>query len=273
MAKILLACDMEGITGVSRWEHVSPNHAEYQRFRALMTQDVNAVVEGAFAGGAQEVEIADGHSSGQNLLIEALDPRAVLNSGTSSPWSMMNGINDQFDAVMFVGYHAMAGTAQAVLAHTWMEEVLSWKINGRPVGEFGMNTLIAGSFGVPAILASGDQSLAAEVKTFVPGIETVVVKQAAGYFSAKCYAPERTHALLAAGAKRAVEGLIAGNAPEPLKVQFPADLEVAFIQPHMAEFAARLPRSERIDGRTVKIQVDDPRSAFQAARAFCNLAV
>ena len=270
MTKILLACDMEGITGVTRWEHVDPNHSEYQRYRRLMTRDVNAVIEGAFAGGATEIQVADGHSRGQNILIEELDQRAVLNCGTSSPWSMMNGIDASFDGVIFVGYHAMAGTANAILAHTWSTEILGWELNGKAFGEFSMNAMIAGSFGVPAIMASGDQTFAMEATNFVPGIETVIVKHASGYFSGNCLAPEKTRAMLVTGAKNAVAGVLAGKAPEALKMDFPADVAVSFIQPHMAESASRLLGSERTAGRTVTFRVNDVATAFSAARTLSN---
>ena len=90
--KLLIACDMEGITGVTRWEHVTPGDPEYERFRRIMTEDVNSVIEGAFEGGAEEIIVADGHHKGQNILIEDLNQRVYHNNGTFSPWSMMNGI-------------------------------------------------------------------------------------------------------------------------------------------------------------------------------------
>lgn len=271
--KILIACDMEGITGVCRWEHVSPDRSEYARFRRLMTADVNAAIAGALAAGADEIEVADGHSRGQNILIEELDPHARLNAGNSSPWSMMNGINAGFDAVMFVGYHAMAGTANAILAHTWDEEVISWNLNGRAFGEFAINASIAGHFNVPAILITGDQSAAAEAKSFVPGIETVIVKEANGYFSGSCLPPEKTHEIIFNGAKKAVESLKQGKAPEPFKAAEPVTLSMSFIQPHYAESAARLPGSVRIDGRTVQIEAQNIIEAFYYGRLLTKLAV
>src|SRR5512147_2278239 len=104
--KILIAADMEGITGVTHWDQVNPNHAEYSRFRTLMTGDVNAAIRGAFAGGATSVAVTDGHNNGRNILIEELDPRATLNSGTPSRLSMVNGVDQNVDGVMYVGYHA-----------------------------------------------------------------------------------------------------------------------------------------------------------------------
>ncbi|HET6824155.1 MAG TPA: M55 family metallopeptidase, partial [Anaerolineales bacterium] len=107
--KILIATDMEGITGVTTWDQVTPGHAEYARFRRQMTEDVNAAIRGAFDGGAKEVVVADGHWNASNILIEELDPRARLNTGSPSPFSMMEGIDESINGVMFVGYHARNG--------------------------------------------------------------------------------------------------------------------------------------------------------------------
>lgn len=117
--KILIAADMEGITGVVCWDHVNPNHAEYPRFRRLMTGDVNAAIRGAFEGGSSEVIVSDGHNLGRNILIEELDPRARLNSGSPSPLSMVQGIDQGVKGVIFVGYHACIGSQNAILEHTW----------------------------------------------------------------------------------------------------------------------------------------------------------
>jgi D-amino peptidase len=270
--KILIACDMEGITGVTRWEHVSSKHAEYGRYRSLMTADVNAAIEGALAGGADEIEVADGHSSGHNLLIEELNSNCRLNAGNSSPWSMMNGIDSSFDGVIFVGYHAMAGTADAILAHTWDEEVLTWCVNGEPFGEFALNASIAGYCGVPAVMVTGDQAIAAEAQTFIPGIETVIVKEASGYFSASCLPPEKTRELIYAGAKKAVENIKNGKAPKPFKINGKVSVALTFNMPHYAESASRLPGSVRTDGKTVQIEAKNVIEAFYYGRLFTKLA-
>lgn len=118
--KILIAADMEGISGVTHWDQVSSGHFEYPRFRAIMTDDVNAAIAGAFEGGATDVVVTDGHGSGTNLLIERLDQRARLNAGNTSPFAMVQGIESgDFDGVIFIGYHARSGSADGVLAHTW----------------------------------------------------------------------------------------------------------------------------------------------------------
>ena len=179
--KVLIAADMEGITGVVHWDQVNPSHAEYPRFRRLMTADVNAAVRGAFAGGAISVSITDGHNASKNILLEELDSRAVLNSGTPMPLSMVHGVDQGVNGVIFIGYHARIGAQNAILDHTWSDErVANLWVNGRLFGESALNGSVCGHFGVPVIMVSGDQTVCAEARDFFGNLETVAVKQAIG---------------------------------------------------------------------------------------------
>src|SRR5512146_1131422 len=141
--KLLISVDMEGITGVTTWDQVTPGHAEYARFRRQMTEDANAAVRGAFAGGADEVVVSDGHWNGSNILVEELDARAVLNSGSPSPMSMVQGIGPGIDGVLFVGYHARHLSTPAVLDHTWSDTCVSnvW-LNDVLAGEYAINAAV-----------------------------------------------------------------------------------------------------------------------------------
>ncbi len=212
--KILIAADMEGITGVVHWDQVNPNHSEYPRFRRLMTADVNAAVRGAFAGGAAQITVTDGHASGRNILIEELDPRAVLNSGSPAPLSMVQGIEQGVDGVLFIGYHARMGAKQAVLDHTWSDEqVANLWLNHRLTGESGLNGAVCGHFGVPIIMVSGDQTVCAEARDFFGDLETAQVKQAYGRMAAECLPPEVTGPMIEAAAKKAVQRLAVKDRP------------------------------------------------------------
>ena len=136
--KILIAADMEGISGVTTWDQVTAGKPDYERFRRLMTEDVNAAVRGAFDSGAKEVFVTDGHASGSNILIEELDPRASLNTGSPSPLSMVQGV-DEVDGVIYVGYHARAGSPEGILDHTWSSRTVAnvW-LNDILVGEYAL---------------------------------------------------------------------------------------------------------------------------------------
>lgn len=272
--KILIAADMEGITGVVHWDQVYPDRAEYPRFCKLMTGDVNAAIRGAFAGGATSVVVTDGHNTGRNILIEELDPRATLNSGSPSRLSMVQGVDENVDGVMFIGYHGRMGAVNAILDHTWSDERVSglW-INGQAFGEAGLNGAVCGHFNVPAIMASGDQTLCAEVREFFGSkIEVAQVKKAVGRMSAECMPPAATSKLIEETAKRAVINLKSRKAPKPLKVTKPINLTVKFEQSEMADKAALMPHATRTMERRVEYVASDMVTIYLAFRTMLALA-
>jgi D-amino peptidase len=271
--KILIAVDMEGISGVTCWEHVTPGHAEYERFRRVMTADVNAAIQGAFTGGAKEVIVADGHWNSSNILIEELDPRARLNSGTPSPFSMVEGVQDGVDGAMFVGYHARAGTANAILDHTWSSKCVAdlW-VNDLLMGESGLNGAVCGYFNVPVLLVSGDQSVCAEASEMLGALETVVVKKASGRSSAACLTPQVAQDLIRQAAMRAVQRLANHQAPPPFRLPEPIHVVVELFYSEMADKAALLPGAKRLDGRRIEIHAADMVEAYRSFRAAVALA-
>ncbi|MCE9644801.1 MAG: M55 family metallopeptidase [Chloroflexi bacterium] len=272
--KILIAADMEGITGVVHWDQVNPDHAEYPRFRRLMTGDVNAAIRGAFAGGATSVVVTDGHHHGRNILIEELDPRATLNSGSPAPLSMVNGVDQDVNGVMFIGYHGRMGAVNAILDHTWSDERVSglW-INERAFGESGLNGAVCGHFNVPVIMASGDQTLCAEAREFFGNqVETAQVKKAVSRMAAECLPPAETAKLIEEVAKRAAINLKSGKAPGPFKVTQPVKMTVEFIQSDMADRAALMPHATRATDRRVEYTADNMVTIYLAFRAMLALA-
>ena len=270
--KILIAADMEGISGVVHWDQTSSKHAEYARFRKLMTADVNAAIRGACDGGAEEVIVADGHGNGRNILIEELDPRARLNSGCPSPWTMLQGVDSGVKAAMFVGYHARAGSQNAILDHTWAGAVANAWLHGQAMGEIGWNAAVCGHFGVPVILVSGDQTACAEAVELLGPIETAVVKQANGRMAAECLPPEVAQRTIQEAATRAVGRLGAGEAPQPHRFEGPLTVAIELVHSDMADRAAILPGARRMTGRRVEITVDDAPTAYRAFRAAVALA-
>ena len=271
--KILIAVDMEGITGVVHGDQTNPSHAEYGRFRRLMTEDVNAAIRGAYAAGASEVIVSDGHWDNRNILIEELDGRARLNSGTPRPFSMVEGIDAGVDGVLFVGYHARVGTAFAILDHTWSSSRVDgvW-LNDVVVGEIGLNAAVCGHFGAPVLMISGDQNACAEATALLGDIETAVVKQATGRVSAECLPPEVTRRLIQDAAERAVRRLAAGNAPAAIRVAPPITVAVEFIRSEMADAAALMPGAQRLEGKQVAYIAADMPEAYRAFRALVGLA-
>ena len=272
--RVFISVDMEGVAGVAHEDQtdpVDPRHAaEYERARRLMTGEANAAVEGALAGGATRVVVSDSHWLMRNIAADELHPAAELVSGGPRRLSMLEGIEQGFDAVMFVGYHGMAGTRDAVIDHTYTNRIQRVRLNGREVGELGLNAALAGSFGVPVVLVSGDQSLAAEARALLgDGIEAVVVKQAVSRFAAISVAPAKARELIAQGAAAALKR---PARVAPLVLPSPITLDVEFSHAHMADMAELLPTSTRTDGRAVRFVHTDCREVFRAFRAFSNLS-
>ena len=176
--KVYISVDLEGISGVNADDQTSAGQPEYGRARKLMAEDANAAIRGAFDGGATDVLVNDSHGSQRNLLPEDLDPRARLITHSFKRHGMMEGLDETFDAAIFIGYHAKADAPRGLFAHTGSGVVRDLQINGRSVGEGGMNALLAAWYGVPVVVVSGDDVAVAEVKESVPSIRGVIVKRA-----------------------------------------------------------------------------------------------
>lgn len=176
--KVYISVDMEGISGVNGDDQTGPSGAEYGRARRLMVEDANAAIRGAFEGGATAVVVNDSHGGQRNLLPEDLDPRASLISHSFKRHGMMEGLDETFDAVLFIGYHAKADAPRGLFAHTGSGVVRDLQVNGVSVGEGGMNAVLAAWHGVPVVMVSGDDVTIDEVKRSVPDIRGVVVKRA-----------------------------------------------------------------------------------------------
>jgi D-amino peptidase len=270
--RVYISVDMEGVAGVvheDQTDPVDPRHAgEYNRFRRLMTAEANAAIEGALAAGAERVLVNDSHWLMMNLLAEELHPAAELLSGGPKARSMVEGIELGFDAAFFVGYHARAGVGHAIIDHTYTSVVHEVRLNGRPVGELAINAALAGTYGVPVALVSGDQAVAAEAREVLGGeVEAVVVKEAVGRFAARSLAPSEACRRIREGATAALR-----RPHAPLRLASPIRLEVEFQLTHMADMAELAPGSVRTAGRTVAFTHDDYREVFRAWRALMNLA-
>lgn len=270
--RLLVAADMEGVSGVVDWDHVNPEHNEYARFRKLMTQEVNAAICGACDGGAESVIVADGHAHGRNILVEELDPRAQLHSGSPSPFGMVTGVETGVDGALFVGYHARAGTERAILDHTWSSQrVANLRLNGDLIGETALNAALCGHFEVPVLMVSGDRAVCNEARRLLGEIETAPVKEATGRSAASCLAPEVAQQRIYGAARRAATRLASGDSPEPLVVSLPVTLAIEFPTSSMADRAAFLPGAER-GGRQVSYTAEDVVAAFRAMRSALALA-
>ena len=268
--RVFISVDMEGITGVTCWDDVDLNKASYERFRKVMTDEVNAAVEGAVEAGATGVVVNDSHGDMRNVLIESLHPKAELISGYPKPLGMMCGVDEGVDLAFLIGYHARAGTANAILDHTWSSSrVYALHLNGITVGETGLNAALAGHYGVPVGLLTGDAATTAEARVLLgDDLQTVAVKEAFSRQAAQSLPPEETQARIRAAARAAV----AGPNPAPWVVSRPVTVAIEFITSLQADGAATMPGAQRVSGRRVEWTGDDVVTAFRAMEAMLALA-
>jgi D-amino peptidase len=270
--KIYISVDMEGIWGVVHGDQTSSDSPDYAAARKWMAKDVNAAIQGAISAGATEVVVNDAHGSMRNIDPGDLDPRASLISGTPKPLSMMQGIDPSFAACFLIGYHAKAGTENAILDHTISGSVVrSVKVNGVEMPELGLNALIAGSFGVPVVLVTGDTAVCRQA-TEVLGREvvTVAVKEATGRLAAKLLPWSEALGKIEAGAR---EALANRAAVKPFKMAPPYNFELAYHVSAQADMGAMLlPSVKRIDARTLGFTANDYIEGFRTLRALISLA-
>ena len=270
--RVYISVDMEGVAGVVHEDQTNPVDprcaAEYARFRKLMTGEANAAVEGALAGGATQVVVNDSHWEMRNLLPEDLHEGVELLSGGPKRLSMMEGIEAGFDAALFIGYHARAGTARAILDHTIMDAIRDVRLNGRSMGELGLNAALAGAYGVPLALVSGDRATAEEARELLgPEVETVIVKDAVSRHAARSVAPSIARRLIRDGVAAALR-----RRHRPWVPPSPCTIEVDFTFSYQADYAELVPGSTRLSAITVSYTHADFCELFRAWRAFYNLA-
>jgi D-amino peptidase len=241
---------MEGITGVVSNEQLSPTGFEYQRFREFMTAEALAAIQGARDAGATEILLSDSHGNGQNLLIERLPADVKVVRSWPRPLMMMQGIDSSFDAAIFIGYHSGTTNSKGVRAHTISSARLtSVELNGRSMSEAGINAAIAGHFGVPVVMISGDDAAVEEARAMIGNLEGAVVKQSLSFHSAVTMTPEAGQALIR---QRVAAGLQRRASFKPFVLTAPIRLDVTFKNYRPPEMLAYLPIVERISAHAIR---------------------
>lgn len=247
--KLFISADMEGVAGVVTAEQLGPGGFEYERFRRFMTEEVLAVIRAGRAAGVREFLVADSHGNGQNLLLELLPADVQVVRSWPRPLGMMQGIDSTFDGAVFVGYHAGTTNATGVRAHTFSSARLTdVRLNGRSVPEGGVNAAIAGHFGVPVLLVTGDDAAVEEVRGVVGSVEGAVVKWSYGFHSARTLTPEAARALIE---ERTTAALRRADA-RPFALAGPVTLDVTFKHYLPSQVLALLPIVERPDAHSIR---------------------
>ncbi len=253
--RVFLSVDMEGITGVCHQDHLLAGGQDYEQARRWLTGDVNAAIDGAVAGGAEEVVVADGHATMRNVLLDELHETARLVCGPAQarnrPLGQVTGIEEgAYEAAMLIGYHSRAGTPGGLLAHTWVGRLVhEIRIQGRAAGEALLNAYILGHYGVPVVLATGADEFVAEVRADLgEDLACVEVKKTLGPSACLSLTPKKAQALIREASKRAVAGRASRK---PLVADPPVVIEVHFHAVAMQERAMEL-GGEPIDTRGIR---------------------
>jgi D-amino peptidase len=253
--KVYVSADMEGVAGVVTGDQLSPQGFEYERFRGFMTDEVLAAIEGARMAGATDFLVSDSHGNGENLLIERFPKDVQIVRSWPRPLAMMQGLDASYGAVLFVGYHASTTNAEGVRAHTMSSAHLAdLKLNGVSMPEAGLNAAIAGQFGVPVVMISGDDAIVKEAEALLGPIVGAVVKWNYGFHSARTRTPQAACDTIREAARRAVAER---KSRKPFTVTTPVTLELRFKNYRPAEVLAYLPIVERTDAHAIRFRGKD----------------
>ncbi len=253
--KIYISADMEGVAGAVTEAQLGPGGFEYERFREFMTAEVNAAIDAARAAGATEILVSDSHGNGQNLLIDKMPNDVMIVRSWPRELSMMEGIDETFDGVIFIGYHASTANTRGVRAHTMSSaNVTDLRLNGKSMSEGSMNAAIAGQFGVPVIMVSGDDVAVAETQVIVGDMEGAVVKWARGFHSAKTLTPDAAQEVIRTRTASAVSRI---DEFEPYILETPIEVELTLKHYQPVELLAYLSNVERVNSHTIRYIAED----------------
>ena len=253
--KIYISADMEGLAGAVTGEQLGPDGFEYRRFREFMTAEVNAAIDAARAAGAGEILVSDSHGNGQSLLIEKLPSDVMVVRSWPRPLGMMDGIDETFDGAIFIGYHSSTSNRRGVRAHTMSSaNVTEFRLNGIAMSEAGLNAAIAGHFGVPIILVSGDDVAVAETQVIIGEVEGAVVKWARGFHSARTLTPEAAQEVIRTRVASAMSRI---DDFEPYVLETPIEVELSLKHYRPVELLGYLPNVERLSSHSVRFMADD----------------
>ena len=267
---VFLSVDMEGMAGVVHLHQVMRGMPEYERSCRLMTAETNAAVAGARRAGATRFVINDSHGDMRNFLLDELDDAVELISGADKPFSMAAGLDPTFEVAFFVGYHASVGTERAIMDHTYGgRTVYAVRVNGREQSEATLNAALAGTVGVRIALITGDRATIDQAAADLPGIETVVVKEALGRQAARSLHPVEACRRIEEGAYRAY----AQRSGRPLyQPEGPFTLEIDWMNASMADSCEQIPDIERAGGRTVRYRAADFSRCYRMLLALLVMA-
>ena len=266
--RVYITVDIEGVAGVVDFSQGDPTGGmDYALGGKLMTLEANAAVEGAFEGGATEVVVNDGHGNARNIMPELMHPNARLIQGRVKPLGICAGVDGSFDLALAVGYHAPPSRADGILNHAYHPYVLKWA--GVEWDEVGLVAAVAGHYGVPWGLVTGDEATIERCEALLPPHVGVAVKKGLTRFAADSLHPEEARVRIRAGAKEAVERRAEFV---PLRFESPVIVEETLYWSQQADMVMMIPGMERIDGRTLRYESPTALGAYQTFIATSMIA-
>ncbi|KZE97287.1 D-aminopeptidase [Geobacillus stearothermophilus] len=264
LLKIYISADMEGVSGVIHSEHTARNGKEHERARMYLTGEVNACIDGALGAGANEILVNDSHGTMRNILLDQLNPKAELISGSPKKFAMVEGLDESYDAAIFIGYHTRMGSF-GVLNHTFHGRVIrTVKINGKEYGEFGLNAAVAGYYGVPVVMVSGCDLLEKESAALIPEIEVAVVKKTINRTAARNLSIQRAQQLIR---QYTIKALRKREQIRPFLLNGPLDVEVSFLNTGLADYAEILPIVTRNNPNSIIFRAEHILEAYRYIRS------
>jgi D-amino peptidase len=267
--KILISTDIEGVAGVFHHDQARPGNPEYERARLLMTHEANAAIAGAFDAGATEVLVNDSHGSFRNMPPDLLDARAQAVMGKPRYLSMMAGVDQRVDAVCMIGYHSRA-QGRGVLAHTINSFAFARiYLNGTELGEPGIYGALAGQYGVPVAMASGDDAFIEESRPLFPHATFVQTKRATGHTSAISLSPAQACAAIRAGVAAA---LAEPGRTRPFVLQGPIAVRIQTQTPALADLFCQWPTLERRSGDEIAFEAATVEAAVRMINSFSAMS-
>ncbi|NTU66865.1 MAG: M55 family metallopeptidase [Candidatus Moranbacteria bacterium] len=262
--KILIIADMEGIAGVCHYGQTWDKNADYDHYRDLMIKEVNVAIEGVFDGGASEVRVLDYHWDGRSILLDRLDPRAVLFSGSATMLQIKRRI-EGIDAICFVGFHGRAGSAASILEHTMDFHVHRLTVNGIEFDEMALESVLASGKNIAVVFVSGDNTACEYAKKMFPSVKTVATKYSLGRRSGEMFPVSDVHENIKKTICEAVRDIGKKDCGyAALDIAFPAILEIEFNNGGMADRAEMMPRTIRVDGQTVRYEAVDHEDLYRS---------
>jgi len=262
--KIYISADMEGTAGVSSWDQVDARNytADYFIYQKIMTAEVCAAIAGARKGGAREFLINDSHGPMRNLLLDELPQDARVIFGNRKPYSMVEGLDRSFDGVFFTGYHGAIGEPNATLCHTYTPSVVyDVRLNGMRCSEATLNAALAGFYGIPVLLITGDRATIYDAKERMPWVTGAIVKESIGNYAVDSLSPQAAQDAIREGAAAAVRAI---KDARPFIVDPPIVLEIDLAKIEQADWIEVIPGFERSGDRAVRFTSDDYPTVFKA---------